>query len=236
MFWSTIFITSQLPSTIGAAFGARKIKINGQILTLGLWDTAGSERYESISRIYYRKSHAAIVCYDLTNYVSFERSKFWVSELLKSEEKCRLYLCGTKKDLVKFDKNKRALDYHNVSDYADEVKAEVFETSSKTGEGVGELFTELEKIFLKNNLWKQRKMVSNYLPLRTSQPVPLVQQQLQGSGCDAFSPCMTCVALRGHQEHFHLRRQVEKRVDASVNLKLKVCRAPLRCGIMASVL
>ncbi|GIY21747.1 hypothetical protein CDAR_291331 [Caerostris darwini] len=35
---------------------------------------------------------------------------------------------------------------------------------------------------------------------------------------------------------FHLRRQVEKRVDASVNLKLKVCRAPLRCGIMASVL
>ncbi|GIY21749.1 ras-related protein Rab-24 [Caerostris darwini] len=136
-------------STIGAAFGARKIKINGQILTLGLWDTAGSERYESISRIYYRKSHAAIVCYDLTNYVSFERSKFWVSELLKSEEKCRLYLCGTKKDLVKFDKKQRALDYHNVSDYADEVKAEVFETSSKTGEGVGELFYRIGENFLK---------------------------------------------------------------------------------------
>ncbi|GFX84862.1 ras-related protein Rab-24 [Trichonephila clavipes] len=61
------------------------------------YDTAGSERYESIGRIYYRKSHAAVICYDLTDSDSFERAKFWVSELRKFEEKCLLYLCGTKR-------------------------------------------------------------------------------------------------------------------------------------------
>ena len=33
-------------------------------ITLGIWDTAGSERYESMSRIYYRGTAAAVVCYD----------------------------------------------------------------------------------------------------------------------------------------------------------------------------
>ena len=49
-------------------------------------DTAGSERYESMSRIYYRGAKAAIVCYDLTEKASFERARFWVAELKKNEE------------------------------------------------------------------------------------------------------------------------------------------------------
>ncbi|XP_055927127.1 ras-related protein Rab-24-like isoform X3 [Argiope bruennichi] len=114
-------------------------------------DTAGSERYESIGKIYYRNSNAAIVCFDLTDVISFERAKFWVSELLKSEEKCRLYLCGTKKDLINKNR-KRAVDYYNVTDYADEVNAEVFETSSKTGEGVEELFLKIGENFLKEKV------------------------------------------------------------------------------------
>ena len=49
-------------------------------------DTAGSERYESMSRIYYRGARAAIVCYDLTEKLSFERAQFWITELRKNEE------------------------------------------------------------------------------------------------------------------------------------------------------
>ncbi|XP_076364232.1 ras-related protein Rab-24-like isoform X2 [Tachypleus tridentatus] len=39
-------------------------------------DTAGSERYEAMSKIYYRGAKAAIVCYDLTDSSSFERDAF----------------------------------------------------------------------------------------------------------------------------------------------------------------
>ena len=55
-------------------------------------DTAGSERYQSMSRIYYRGAKAAIVCYDLTDKTSYEKAQFWVDELLKCGEEVRTYL------------------------------------------------------------------------------------------------------------------------------------------------
>jgi Ras-related protein Rab-24 len=81
-------------STIGAAFGAKKVSVNGESVTLGIWDTAGSERYESMSRIYYRGAKSAIVCFDLTDPSSFDRAKFWVNELKQTEEVFIIY-CDT---------------------------------------------------------------------------------------------------------------------------------------------
>ena len=48
-------------------------------------DTAGSERYHAMSRIYYRSAAGAIVCFDLTDESSFERAQFWIDELRKYE-------------------------------------------------------------------------------------------------------------------------------------------------------
>ncbi|XP_071946791.1 ras-related protein Rab-24-like isoform X2 [Antedon mediterranea] len=119
---------------------------------MGIWDTAGSERYEAMSRIYYRGAKAAILCYDLTENASFERVKFWVDELLKNEENCRIYLCGTKVDLVDTEENKknRKVDYHETTDYGDSIKAKVFETSSKTGHNIKELFTSIAKDYVED--------------------------------------------------------------------------------------
>lgn len=130
-------------NTIGAAFGAKKIAVGNKCVTLGIWDTAGSERYEAMSRIYYRGAKAAVLCYDLTDRSSFERAKFWVNELKTYEDNCSIYLCGTKYDIVQSDKKQRQVDYHTTTDYADEINAKVFETSSKTGHNVEELFFQL---------------------------------------------------------------------------------------------
>ena len=51
---------------------------------------------------------------------------------------CKIYLCGTKKDKLQGQEASRAIDYHDTVDYADSIKAKIFETSSKTGENVGE--------------------------------------------------------------------------------------------------
>ncbi|KAK3727036.1 hypothetical protein QZH41_012557 [Actinostola sp. cb2023] len=132
-------------NTIGAAFGANKVIVGNKSVTLGIWDTAGSERYEAMSRIYYRGAKGAVICYDLTDKSSFERAKFWVHELKTYETNCKIYLCGTKLDIVQPDKKLRNVDYHTTTDYADEINAKVFETSSKTGHNVEELFFEVAK-------------------------------------------------------------------------------------------
>ncbi|XP_015268029.1 PREDICTED: ras-related protein Rab-24 [Gekko japonicus] len=142
------FLVGPYQNTIGAAFVAKVIPVGGRTVTLGIWDTAGSERYEAMSRIYYRGAKGAIVCYDLTDSSSFQRAKFWVNELQNFEENCRIYLCGTKSDLLDEDRRKRGIDFHDAQDYADEIKAELFETSSKTGQNVDELFKKVAEDYV----------------------------------------------------------------------------------------
>ncbi|KAM9066803.1 ras-related protein Rab-24 isoform X2 [Antechinus flavipes] len=114
------FLVGPYQNTIGAAFVAKVMSVGDRTVTLGIWDTAGSERYEAMSRIYYRGAKAAIVCYDLTDSSSFERAKFWVKELQSLEESCQIYLCGTKSDLLEEDRRLRRVDFHDVQDYADD--------------------------------------------------------------------------------------------------------------------
>ncbi|XP_063148158.1 ras-related protein Rab-24 [Candoia aspera] len=142
------FLVGPYQNTIGAAFVAKVMPVGSRTVTLGIWDTAGSERYEAMSRIYYRGAKAAIVCYDLTDRSSFQRAKFWVNELQNFEENCRIYLCGTKSDLLEEDRRRREIDFHDVQDYADEIKAELFETSSKTGQNVDELFQKVAEDYV----------------------------------------------------------------------------------------
>ncbi|XP_038564318.1 ras-related protein Rab-24 isoform X2 [Micropterus salmoides] len=130
------FLVGPYQNTIGAAFVAKPIQVGEKVITLGIWDTAGSERYEAMSRIYYRGARAALVCYDLTDSSSFQRARFWVKELQTCEEHCKIYLCGTKNDLVEEDRGLRQIDYHDAQDFAEEIGAQLFETSSKTGSNV----------------------------------------------------------------------------------------------------
>lgn len=53
-----------------------------------------------MSRIYYRDTWAALLCYDLTSADSWEKVRFWVAELHEHEPNARLYFVGTKADTV----------------------------------------------------------------------------------------------------------------------------------------
>lgn len=161
-------------NTIGAAYGAKQIAVRNRKITLGIWDTAGSERYEAMSRIYYRGAGAAIVCFDLTDRESYQKAKFWVDELRKHEEKCQIFLCGTKNDLIKEEGKFRAISYHDVQDYADDIGAKMFETSSKTGEGIAELFCQIAKDHIEAMSPSRNKPGTNF---RLEEPAS------QGGGC-----------------------------------------------------
>jgi len=142
---SSRFNTSTIP-TIGAAFGVKTLTVGGnKAVTLGIWDTAGNECYDAISRMYYRGASAAVVCFDLAYMETLDKAKFWIQELKVHEENCKIYLCGTKKDLL--DLRSRGIDRHDAVDIADSIEAKLFETSSKTGENVDELFQAIADDF-----------------------------------------------------------------------------------------
>eukprot|EP01087_Luapelamoeba_hula_P013544 TRINITY_DN3866_c0_g1_i1.p1 TRINITY_DN3866_c0_g1~~TRINITY_DN3866_c0_g1_i1.p1 ORF type:complete len:212 (+),score=31.91 TRINITY_DN3866_c0_g1_i1:31-636(+) len=130
-------------ATVGAAFGAKKVVVAGKPFTMGIWDTAGAERYESMRRIYYRSARAAIVCYDITKQDTFAKANFWINELRTNETECALYLVGTKSDLVSVKEVRDS----EVGRYAESVGAKVFMTSAKRGDGVEELFATIAEDF-----------------------------------------------------------------------------------------
>jgi len=137
-------------NTIGAAYGAKMVMVEEREVTMGIWDTAGSERYESMSRIYYRGAKAAVVCYSVNDPDAWDKLRFWIEELQKFEKDCRIYICATKMDLIQGDNKKRPVDYHNTTDFADEIGAELFETSSKTGQNISEMFLKIAKDYVGN--------------------------------------------------------------------------------------
>ena len=67
-----------LPAELGVVI---QMKLSdGRTVSLGIWDTAGAERFQSLSRMYYSGARAALVCVDSTNAGSFEKMKFWVRQ------------------------------------------------------------------------------------------------------------------------------------------------------------
>ena len=64
----------------GAEFPVKIISINNVRLLLQLWHAHGMEECRTVIKACYRNAHAALLCYDVTNYESIQNIKFWNNE------------------------------------------------------------------------------------------------------------------------------------------------------------
>jgi GTPase SAR1 family protein len=105
-------------------------------------DTAGQERFKSITSGYYRGAHGIIIVYDITNADSFDSVRDWMNEIDRygSEHVHRL-LIGNKKDLV----YQRAIEYDAAKEFADAVGMTFIETSAKSNTNVEEAFITMAR-------------------------------------------------------------------------------------------
>eukprot|EP00276_Gloeochaete_wittrockiana_P017858 CAMPEP_0184354288 /NCGR_PEP_ID=MMETSP1089-20130417/87102_1 /TAXON_ID=38269 ORGANISM="Gloeochaete wittrockiana, Strain SAG46.84" /NCGR_SAMPLE_ID=MMETSP1089 /ASSEMBLY_ACC=CAM_ASM_000445 /LENGTH=205 /DNA_ID=CAMNT_0026690211 /DNA_START=34 /DNA_END=651 /DNA_ORIENTATION=+ len=155
---------TNVTATVGAAFGAKQVDLPGGLsLTLGIWDTAGAERYESMSKIYYRSAKAAIVCFDLTNRSSWEKVQFWINELKNNEEECSIYIVGTKYDLLEENGaiiGKAAVSREEINEFVSTNKSTFFQTSAKTNHNVKELFEAIARDYVRTKETQKPKPYS----------------------------------------------------------------------------
>ena len=71
-------------ATMGAAFKLKDVICNeetGDTVRLQIWDTAGQEKYNSLTKLYFKGVWAAIIVYDISDYSSFVKAQKWVDEL-----------------------------------------------------------------------------------------------------------------------------------------------------------
>lgn len=124
-------------STIGIDFNVKSFIINDKKIKLQIWDSCGQERFNSLTRSYYRNTDGFIICYDVSSRQSYENAKHLIKEVGKYVERpVIITLVGTKTDLEEL----RNVKYEDGKKYADSLGIDFYETSSKNNSNINELF------------------------------------------------------------------------------------------------
>ena len=144
--------------TIGIDFFVKPtsdINLDGTMIKLHIWDTAGQEHYRSIIESYYKGIAAAIIVFDLTNYQSFKNVEYWLNQLSMHTNTniCPpILLIGNKNDLG----DKRQVLTLEAQTFADENNLIYFETSvtklTNINEAIQSLVSAITKKYIDGNI------------------------------------------------------------------------------------
>src|SRR3989338_1657795 len=133
---------SESACTIGVDFKTCPFTTHdGKTVNLTLWDTAGQEKFRSLTSSWYRAAHGVIIVYDISRRETFLHIDSWLEEV---------ELFSTKPNLVKLlvgnkiDKTaERQVSREEGSEAARKREMLFIEASAKTAEGVAQTFEEL---------------------------------------------------------------------------------------------
>ena len=131
--------------TLGMDFKIKMVKLqNSEEIRVKITDTAGQERFGSLSSNYLKKANGIILIYDITNRESFEALNNWADEIKeksKSDEARPIILIGNKLDL----EGNRCISKEEGENFAKNNCGGInfYETSCKTGENVENAINDL---------------------------------------------------------------------------------------------
>ena len=138
-------------SSIGIDFQTKVIKRKSKQYSIQVFDTAGEERFRSITSFYFRMAEYFLLIFDLTNRNSFDAIPEWIALLKEYVEKPKFMIIGNKSDL---EKNKIPDD--EINDALEDkeqfkINDENFiKVSAKTGKNINYAFDYLLDLIEKN--------------------------------------------------------------------------------------
>ena len=129
-------------TTLGVDYKHKKIKLkNGKDVRLRIFDTAGQERFKSVSASFIKKADGVILIYDIGEKDSFEAVDNWIKSIREiGKDKLPIILVGNKCDL---SDDKRQVSLKEGQDKANEFNIPFYETSCKEGINIKEVFEKL---------------------------------------------------------------------------------------------
>mmetsp|Transcript_132243 Transcript_132243/g.382338 ORF Transcript_132243/g.382338 Transcript_132243/m.382338 type:complete len:224 (-) Transcript_132243:286-957(-) len=108
---------AETKATVGIAFFKQHLvdSETGEDYTLQIWDTAGQEKFQSVTTHHYRAADGALLVFDVSNESSFLRLDKWLAELRENTEPSVVVaLVGTKVDLS----HRRTVPFERAQAYA----------------------------------------------------------------------------------------------------------------------
>jgi len=148
-------------STVGIDYIMDEAIFDGKTYRFKIFDTAGQERFKSISGNTIKASHGFFVVFALNDIKSFQQVKTWITTIEDATSLANkpLILLGNKCDL------KRKVDKTLIDNFIKLKKLKYYETSAKTGQNIKESFEDLyQKIYnIQKNLKDSEKNANTSL-------------------------------------------------------------------------
>ena len=130
-------------STIGIDYKLKNVTLeNGETIKVQIWDTAGQDRYKSITKSYIKGANGIILIYDVTKRRTFEGIQNWVKQIKEqvSSRVC-VALVANKID----EKEKREVTEQEGIRLGKDIGYPFYEASAKDGININECFDNLIK-------------------------------------------------------------------------------------------
>jgi len=133
--------------TVGIDFKVKTVVVDGKRVKLQIWDTAGQEKFNSITTAYYRSARGAIIMYDVTRPVTFKSLEKWFQ--LMSEHgrgDVEVAIVGNKCDLS----GDKRVDSRQGESTATKLGCHFYESSAKDNLNIENVFMGVVRNILVN--------------------------------------------------------------------------------------
>ena len=139
--------------TIGMDKRFKRLEVNNVDVDIHITDTAGQERFRSLTKMFYKGADGILIGFSLTDSKSLNSINYWINEINENCSKdypISLVLFGNKCD----DKDNYQVSQEEIDKIVNEFKLPYFETSAKDNINITNIFEYLTKLTIqkKGNL------------------------------------------------------------------------------------
>ena len=138
-------------SSVGVDFQTKVIKHKNKEYSIHLFDTAGEERFRSVTSSYFHMADYFMLVFDLTNKNSLNAIPEWIESLKENVEKPKFMILGNKSDL-----ERNQIQDDEINDVLEgkdnfKINGENFmKVSAKNGKNINEAFDYLLDLIEQN--------------------------------------------------------------------------------------
>ena len=128
-------------------FMSKDLKFAEKIYRINLWDTAGQEKYHSLTKIFLNEAKIAFIVYAIDNKQTYQKIDFWYKLLKENRGDILVGIIGNKKDLYE----KEEVNEEEAIKKAKSLNAEFALTSAAEEEtGFDEIVDKMVKKYIVN--------------------------------------------------------------------------------------
>ena len=141
-------------STIGVEYKTKELNelnVNKEKIILQIWDTAGQEKYNAITKNYLRDSDFILFVFDVTKKESFENINNWLKLSEEIKDNFEKILVGNKIDI-----ERKEIPEADIENFAKEHDMEYYKISAKDNTNIDDLFKKIANLIKEKNIPRKK--------------------------------------------------------------------------------